>query len=53
MAKVAKYQFDLEVCGGIYVHEPYDIDGNRISGRTWYDHAASAAPGCQARGDKS
>ena len=38
MACVKKCQFDLEVCGGIFVDEPCVIDGNLISGRTWKDH---------------
>lgn len=38
MATVAKCQFDLEVCGGIYVNEPCVIDGNLVSGRTYHDH---------------
>ncbi len=38
MATVPKCQFDLEVCGGIFVNEPCVIDGNLISGRHWGDH---------------
>ena len=38
MATVAKCQFDLEVCGGIYVNEPCVVDGNLVSGRTFHDH---------------
>ncbi len=38
MATVPKCQFDLEVCGGIFVNEPCVIDGNLISGRTFHDH---------------
>ena len=38
MATVPKCQFDLEICGGIFVNEPCVIDGNLISGRTWHDH---------------
>lgn len=38
MATVAKCQFDLEVCGGIYVNQPCVIDGNLVSGRTFHDH---------------
>ena len=57
MATVAKYQFDLEVCGGIYVKEACVIDGNLVSGRTWHDHGAYIAPWIamlhQARGDNS
>ncbi|CAH1687409.1 Protease I [Hyphomicrobiales bacterium] len=39
MSCVRKCRFDLEVCGGIFVDEPYVIDGNLVSGRTWHDHA--------------
>ncbi|MCE2435952.1 MAG: DJ-1/PfpI family protein, partial [Candidatus Latescibacteria bacterium] len=38
MACVWKCQFDLEVCGGIFVDEPCVIDGNLVSGRVWNDH---------------
>jgi protease I len=38
MATVAKCQFDLEVCGGIYVNEPCVVDENLVSGRTYHDH---------------
>ena len=38
MATVPKCQFDLEVCGGIFVNEPCVVDGNLVSGRTWHDH---------------
>ena len=38
MATVPKCQFDLEVCGGIFVNEPCVVDGNLISGRTYHDH---------------
>jgi protease I len=38
MATVAKCQFDLEVCGGIFVNEPCVVDGNLVSGRTFHDH---------------
>lgn len=38
MACVPKCQFDLEVCGGIFVNEPCVVDGNIVSGRTWHDH---------------
>ena len=38
MATVAKCQFDLEVCGGIYVNEACVVDGNLVSGRTFHDH---------------
>jgi protease I len=40
MATVAKCQFDLEVCGGIFVNEPCVVDGNLVSGRTFHDHGA-------------
>ena len=38
MATVTKCRFDLEVCGGTFVNEPCVIDGNLISGRTFWDH---------------
>jgi protease I len=38
MATVPKCQFDLEVCGGIFVDEPCVIDGNLVSGRTYHDN---------------
>lgn len=38
MACVPKCQFDLEVCGGIFVNEACVVDGNIVSGRTWHDH---------------
>lgn len=38
MACVPKCRFDLEVCGGIFVDEPWVVDGNIVSGRTWHDH---------------
>ncbi len=38
MATVPKCQFDLEVCGRIYVNEPCVMDGHLISGRTYHDH---------------
>ena len=44
MATVAKCQFDLEVCGGIYVDEPCVIDGNLISGRTYHDNGHYVGP---------
>jgi protease I len=40
MATVKKCQFDLEVCGGIYVDEPCVVDDNLISGRTYHDNGA-------------
>jgi protease I len=44
MATVAKCQFDLEVCGGIYVDEPCVIDGNLVSGRTYRDNGHFVGP---------
>lgn len=44
MATVAKCQFDLEICGGIYVNEPCVIDGNLVSGRTFHDNGHYVAP---------
>ena len=38
MATVPKAKFDLEVCGGTFVDEPCVIDGNLVSGRTFWDH---------------
>jgi protease I len=38
MSCVRKCRFDLEVCGGIFVDEPFVVDGNMVSGRTWHDH---------------
>lgn len=38
MATVPKCQFDLEVCGGIFVDEACVVDGNLVSGRTYHDH---------------
>lgn len=38
MATVPKCQFDLEVCGGIFVNEACVVDGNLVSGRTFHDH---------------
>ena len=38
MATVPKCQFDLEVCGGIFVDEPCVVDRNLVSGRTYHDH---------------
>lgn len=28
----------LEVCGGIFVDEPSVVDGNLVTGRTFWDH---------------
>ena len=44
MATVPKCQFDLEVCGGIFVNEPCVIDGNLVSGRTYHDHGHYVGP---------
>jgi protease I len=44
MATVAKCQFDLEVCGGIYVNEPCVVDGNLVSGRTFHDNGQYLRP---------
>jgi deglycase len=44
MATVPKCQFDLEVCGGIFVNEPCVIDGNLVSGRTFHDNGHFIAP---------
>lgn len=44
MATVPKCQFDLEVCGGIFVNEPCVIDGNLISGRTFHDNGHYVGP---------
>ena len=38
MSCVPKCRFDLEICGGIYVDEPFTIDGNLISGTGWPVH---------------
>ena len=44
MATVAKYQFDLETCGGIYVNEPCVIDADLVSGRTYHDNGHYVGP---------
>lgn len=44
MATVAKCQFDLEVCGGVYVNEPCVIDGKLVSGRTFHDNGHYVGP---------
>ena len=44
MATVPKCQFDLEVCGGIFVNEPCVIDGNLVSGRTFHDNGHFVGP---------
>lgn len=38
MATVPKCQFDLEVCGGIFVNDGCVVDGNLVSGRTFHDN---------------
>ena len=37
MATVAKCQFDIELCGAVFVNEGCVRDGNMVSGRTWND----------------
>ncbi len=44
MATVPKCQFDLEVCGGIFVDEPCVVDGNLVSGRTYHDNGRYLGP---------
>ena len=44
MATVPKCQFDLEVCGGIFVNEACVIEGNMVSGRTYHDHGQYIGP---------
>ena len=44
MATVAKCQFDIEICGGIYVNEACVIDGNLVSGRTFHDNGHYVGP---------
>ena len=44
MATVAKCQFDLEICGGIYVNEACVIDRNLVSGRTFHDTGHYVGP---------
>ena len=44
MATVPKAKFDLEICGGTFVDEPCVIDGNLISGRTFWDHGHYMGP---------
>ena len=44
MATVPKCQFDLEVCGGIFVNEASVVDGNLISGRTFHDNGQYLRP---------
>lgn len=44
MATVPKCQFDLEVCGGIFVNEACVIDGNLVSGRTYHDNGHFMGP---------
>lgn len=47
MATVPKCQFDLEICGGVFVNEPCVIDGNLVSGRTYHDHGYFIGPWIQ------
>jgi len=47
MATVAKCQFDLEICGGIFVDAPCVVDGNLVSGRTYHDHGHYIGPWIQ------
>ncbi len=51
MATVPKCQFDLEVCGGIFVNESCVIDGNLVSGRTYHDSGHFVAPWVQMMAD--
>ena len=44
MATVPKCQFDLEVCGGVFVNEPSVVDGNLVSGRTFHDNGQYLGP---------
>ena len=44
MATVAKCQFDLEVCGGIYVDQACGVDRNLVSGRTYHDNGHYIGP---------
>ena len=44
MATVPKCQFDLEICGGIFVNEACVVDGNLVSGRTFHDHGYYMGP---------
>ena len=48
MATVPKCQFDLEVCGGIFVNERCVIDGNLFSGRTFHDNGYYVGPWIEA-----
>ena len=44
MATVPKCQFDLEICGGVFVDEPSVVDGNLVSGRTFHDNGQYLGP---------
>ena len=44
MATVPKCQFDLEVCGGVFVDEPSVVDGKLVSGRTFHDNGHYLRP---------
>ena len=35
---VAKCEYDITQCGGTYVNEPWVLDGNLVSCRTWHDY---------------
>lgn len=48
MSCVPKCRFDLEVCGGIYCEDPFCIDGNLFSGRTWHNHGSYIGPWIRA-----
>ena len=39
LTTVAKCKLDVEQGGGNYVNEPFVIDGNLISARTWHDNS--------------
>jgi protease I len=38
MTTVAKCALDITQVGGKYVDEPFVIDGNVVSARTWHDN---------------
>lgn len=39
LTTVAKCKLDVEQGGGKYVNQPFVIDGNLISARTWHDNS--------------
>ena len=39
LTTVAKCKLDVEQGGGTYVNQPFVIDGNLISARTWHDNS--------------